>query len=163
MKKVAIIFVLLLAVLLFGCTSSTNDMKQINQLQEKYGLTNSFVPSDQIMLSYSNEIIELDLKSTLADVELYSAQSFYQLLLLTQQINGLDVSKENCKSVPVIKAYQTSIMCEITSQKAIEKINLLSSSEKEMLRYGQKEFVQDYLNTCQEIKNDLKSFCSTLN
>ncbi len=163
MKKVTIVMLLLLIFVLFGCTSSTNDAQKINQLQEKYGVTTSFVPNEKIMLDYSNELIELNLSSTFADAELYSAQSFYQVLSLTRQISSIDMSKENCKSISVIKAYQSAIMCENISQKALEKLNTLNSNELQQLRHSQRELVQDYLNTCNTIKIELKNICSTLN
>ncbi|HNV00874.1 MAG TPA: hypothetical protein PKK60_00400 [archaeon] len=163
MKKIVVIIFLLFGIfMLFGCTDSNSDAKKINQLQEKYGLSTSFVPDEKIMLDYSNELIGLNLASNLADAELYSAQAFYQILVLTKQTMTLDMSKESCKSVSVIKTYQIAKLCETISQNAISKFDLLSSNEKELLRYGQKELVMEYLNTCKKIQDEMKTFCPSL-
>ncbi|NMA44627.1 MAG: hypothetical protein GX950_02340 [Candidatus Diapherotrites archaeon] len=163
MKKFTIFSLILLIFTLFGCINLTNDVQKINQLQEKYGMTTAFVPNEKILLDYTNELIELNLPSTLADAELYSAQSFYQVLSLTRQLNSIDMLKENCKSIAVINAYQTTIVCENISQKALEKLNALNSNELQQLRSGQKETVQDYLNTCTTTKIEMRNICSTLN
>ncbi len=164
MKKTVAIITILLILLTFGCIETgTNDSARINHLKEKYSMQTAFSQNDEIMLAYINDLVLENMNSNLANAELYSAQSFYYVLMSMKQASNIQIISENCKSPYLIKSYQAAKLSESAAIKAIEKINSLSKNEQELLRVGQKEMIEEYLTVAQQIKTELKQACSNLN
>lgn len=165
MNKFVAIISLILLVSLLGCIGQTDPVTEnkLENLKEKYGVQNAFVPNAQVMSSYNNELALLKAKTTskLVEAEFFSAQAFYYLMQATEEFSNVDFANDSCKVTNLIKAYNYSSLGKEAAQKAAEAIKSLSADDQEKLRQDQLEMVMAYNNASKEMYDGIKAKCTS--
>jgi hypothetical protein len=169
MKTKAILVLGILLFLLLGCTIQNDGqaLSKFSNLQGKYYVKESFSTNPAAMNDYITELAQLKAKTTaspgkIIEAELFSAQgvNYYQKAIALAPL--INTTNFKCASKEALEMISLLRIARDNSEKAINSLGKLSDSEKDNLREGQLENMQNVLEQINEYLEFFDSKCSTM-
>ena len=165
MKQLNIICILALVLILFGCTSPTDDsLQKMGILQQKYFVTSAYSTSQSTMTDYITSLSDLKKTATgdnakIIETEIYLAEGFaYENRAMAESIK-LNYVSFNCSSTDA-KAMIEYINFAFNSINSAQKdYDTLASSQKEKLRSNYGELLAGYKEKITQIKTFVETKC----
>ena len=164
-----LILPVLLVALLFslGCVNIGGDQKSLedfSKLEQKYFVKEAFSTNPSSMNDYISELSLLRSHASgssakVMEAEIYSAESFYYLNKALTGSISLNYQSLKCSSVETKQVISSITDASLSVQKAIEKLQSLSETEKSYLRVNQLDLVKGFSTQINQIKQFFENKC----